>query len=193
MKSLLMTIIFFLSVTSVFSQNKDKNIYSGGMLILQPGYIITSNIHQNIQDLSFGLGGILRFYFCDYFTAGIYGGSQRTKYHSTNSRNSYFTIGYGGPFVGLSRKAGKLRYTISAFVGKGTIKNLHIENQNNNVLKDAYLYRYSVIVLSPILSLDIALSQRLHLTIQAVCLTTKFSDDRKLYNPTVQTGILFNR
>ena len=163
------------------------------MLILQPGYTITENRHQKIKDVGFGIGGILRFYFYGYFTAGIYGGTQRTKYTSTHAENSYINLGYGGPFLGFSRKAGKFRYTVSAFAGKGTIRNLHIESQDNNVLTDAYLYKNATIVFSPILSLDYAMSQKLQLTLQTVCLTATFDDDKSFYNPAIQIGILFNR
>ena len=53
------------------TQNIHKNKYSGGMLFLQPGFTVTENLHQEINDLSFGIGGILRFYFYEHLTAGI--------------------------------------------------------------------------------------------------------------------------
>jgi hypothetical protein len=193
MKKLLIIILLFFIAISACSQNLNKSIYSGGMLFLQAGYTIAENRHQSINDFSFGIGGILKFYFCRYFTTGIYGGTQRTKYSSVNSENSNINLSYGGPFLGFSLKAGKFRYTLSAFVGKGTVKNLHIESQNNNMLTDAYLYKNSTMVFSPILSLDYAMSQRLLLTLQTVCLTTKFDVDKTLYNPTFQIGILFYR
>jgi len=191
MKRLLLIIILFCIAKPVFSQNLNENTFSGGMLILQPGYTFAENNHQTIKDISFGVGGILRFYFLGYFTAGVYGGVQKTSYHSFNSKNSYINLSYGGPFVGLSHRTGKFRYTLSAFVGIGSVKNLHVENQNSDMLTDAYLYKNSATVLSPILSLDYALTQRLFLTAQTVCLTTKF-DSKTLYNPTFQIGILFN-
>ena len=178
---------------SAFSLDTNKNIYSGGMLFFQPGYMITENEYQNIHHFNFGIGGILRFYFYEHFTAGIYGGSQRTNYHSSNSKNSYINFGYGGPILGFSRKARKLRYTVLAFIGKATIRNLHIESQNNYMLVDAYFYKYSTLIYSPILSIDYAVSQRLLLTLQTVCLTAKFDNNKSLYNPTIQFGILFNR
>jgi hypothetical protein len=82
-------------------QIEKKGIYSGGMLLFQPGYSITSNDRQDIKASSFAIGGILRMYFGKNLTAGIYGGSQKTTYPSANSVNSYFNFGYGGPFVGL--------------------------------------------------------------------------------------------
>jgi len=179
--------------TTAFSQVPAKPIYSGGMLILQPGYTMTTSSHQTLRDLSFGIGGILRFYFFDYLTAGIYGGSQKTNYKSTNSESSYLNLGYGGPFFGFSYKSGKFRYTASVFAGKGSIKNLHIENQNNQFLEEAFLYKYPVTVLSPIISLDYSLTPRLVLTLQTVYLTATYDGDKKLRNPTVQLGLLFNR
>ncbi len=193
MRSILLLAAFIGLTINALPQVPAKNIYSGGMLILQPGYTITTSQHQELSNLGFGIGGILRFYFLDNFTAGIFGGSQKTRYHSANSDNSYLNLGYGGPFLGLSRKYGKFRYTASVFAGKGSIKNLHIENQSGNILSEAYLYKYPVWVFSPILSMDYALSQRLMLTLQTVCLTARYDENKSFYNPTLQLGILFNR
>lgn len=103
MKHLLFLILLTSSLIS-FSQSEKSNIYSGGMLILQPGFCITKNNHKDINELSFGLGGILRFYLFKHFTAGVNGGSQKATYSSGNSDNSTISLGYGGAFVGLTRK-----------------------------------------------------------------------------------------
>lgn len=174
-------------------QAEKKGVYSGGMLLFQPGYTLTSNDFQDIKASSFAIGGILRMYFGKHLTAGIYGGTQKTTYPSTNSTNSYFNFGYGGPFVGLTHHSGKIRYTVSAFVGMGSIRNLHIESQNGETLTEAYLYQHSALVYSPILSLDYALTKRLSLTFQTLCLTGSFDGGKNFYNPTMQFGVLFNR
>ncbi len=192
-KILIALLIFSgLSIFKLSAQEESTGIYSGGMLILQPGYTITQNHHQKIKDRGFGLGGILRFYFYDYFTAGIYGGTQRTNYTSSDSENSYISLGYGGPFVGFSIKHKRLRYTAAFFAGRGSVKNLHIESQNGNTLTDAYLYYEKTPVISPIISVDFELSKRLVITSQIVYLTANFQDD-VLFNPTFQLGLLFNR
>jgi len=192
-KITLLIFVFLIFLSSNFSQESNQNIYSGGMLIVQPGLIFTENNHQKIENNSLGLGGILRFYFKNNLTTGIFGGTQKTKYSTTMSENSYLSLGYGGPFLGYSFKVKKMRYTASAFVGRGTIKNLHIENQNNSILNEAYFYKIPTFVFSPILSIDYELSQRLHLSLQAVCLYSKFDNNKTLYNPTLQFGVLFNR
>lgn len=186
----LAVLMLLLVASRGFAQQKD--IYSGGMLILQPGISLTANEHQDIRDASFSIGGILRMYFGDYFTAGIYGGSQKTAYKTTNSDNSYLHLGYGGPFLGLSQKSGKFRYTASAFVGMGTFKNLHIESQDGTELTDADWYRSATVVYSPLLSLDYALTRRLYITAQVICLMGKYNS-KSFYNPTFQLGILFSR
>jgi len=175
-----------------FSQAEVKSVYSAGMLFYQPGYTSTTNKFQNIKGNSNSIGGIIRLYFYDYFTTGIYGGSQKTLYKSKNSNNSFISIGYGGAFAGLSTKKNKFRYTLSAFVGMGSFKNLHIENQNNNTLTESYLYKCSAYLYSPILSLDYSITSRILATIQATYLVAKY-DNKTLNNPTFQVGILFNR
>ncbi len=185
--------IFCLSfLTSVNAQEESKSLYSGGMLILQPGYTITGNDHQDIRDMSSSIGGILRMYFGRCFTAGIYGGSQKTHYKTTGSDNSYINLGYGGPFFGFSHKSGKFRYTASAFAGMGAFRNLHIENQTGNYLSNANLYKASTIVYSPILSVDYAITKRIYITAQTLCLMGEFQN-KPFYNPTFQLGILFSR
>jgi len=143
--------------------------------------------------MNYGIGGILRFYFSGYFTTGIYGGSNRTSYTTTGSENSYFNLGYGGIFAGFSRKTGNFRYVISAFAGGGKIKNLHIESQTEGSLTEAYFYQYPVMVFSPVLSMDYALTRKLSVTSQFVCLIAELEGERMMYNPLFQIGILFNR
>lgn len=179
-------------VTTGKAGEEVKSLYSGGMLILQPGYTITGNDHQDIRDMSSSIGGILRMYFGRCFTAGIYGGSQKTHYKTTGSDNSYINLGYGGPFFGFSHKSGKFRYTASAFAGMGAFRNLHIENQTGNYLSNANLYKASTIVYSPILSVDYAITKRIYLTAQTLCLMGEFQN-QSFYNPTFQMGILFSR
>jgi hypothetical protein len=193
MKNILLFTFLAVIIFESYSQNEKSNIYSGGMLLLQPGYSITTNNHQDIMDTSFGLGGILRFYFFNYLTAGIYGGTQKTGYYSGNSKNSNLSLGYGGAFAGLSHKVNRFRFTASAFGGMGTIRNLHIENQEGNTLIDAYLYKHSAIIFSPIVSIDFAITPRLMLTSQAVYLVAHYNNSQKLLNPTFQVGVLFNR
>lgn len=192
MKKIILIAFFLLYHFMVFSQDQEKNIYSGGMLILQPGYVFAENNHQQIRDSNFGLGGMLRFYMFKYLTAGIFGGSQKTSYPSTNSQTSSISIGYGGPMVGVSKKTGKFRYTAAIFAGPGTIRNLHVENQKGNVLTEAYYYKESSLVWSPMLSVDFALTKRLNITLQGVCLMAEFNE-KPFYNPVLQLGVLFNR
>lgn len=192
MRNLFLILSFFL-ILSVHGQNSKKDHYSGGMLFYQPGFTIAHNVHQKIEGYSSAIGGILRFYFWDYFTCGIYGGSQHTQYNSFGSENSYMKLGYGGLFAGGTYKTGRFRLTASIYGGMGAIDNLHIELQSNQTLHDAFLYNYSVITFSPILSIDFALTSKISLTFQTLCLTTRTPDKSVFYNPTAQIGILFNR
>ncbi|HPE39837.1 MAG TPA: hypothetical protein PLI77_01970 [Bacteroidales bacterium] len=192
MKKLIVTILFILSF-SIQAQEMKRDHYSGGMLIYQPGYSFAQNPHQKIEGYSTAIGGILRFYFWDYFTCGIYGGSQTTQYQSSGSDKSFINTGYGGLFGGLTYKSGRFRYTASLFGGIGGVDNLHIEKQNHQTLDEAYIYEYNVLTFSPILSIDFSLTSKISFTLQALCLTTKTPDKVFFYNPTVQVGILFTR
>ena len=186
-------VAFLLMVTGTFAQESKKDIYSGGMLFYQPGYTIAANPHQEITGLSNSIGGILRFYFWDHFTCGIYGGSQKTHYATSNSSNSYMNIGYGGLFAGGVVKTGKFRFVLSMFAGKGAVTNLHVESETQTVLDDAHLYKYGVFVFSPIFSVDYALTSKISFTTQMICLTTQTPEKNYFYNPTFQIGVLFNR
>ncbi len=193
MKATCITLLVLYTTCSILAQeDKSNSLYSGGMLIFQPGFTFTSNNNQSIRSHSTAVGGILRMYFSDYYTAGIYGGSQQTNYSTTGSNNSYVHLGYGGAFAGVSLKSGKWRYTGSAFTGIGTVRNLHIEKQTTTTLTDAHLYQSSTLLYSPILSVDYALTGRIHLTLQTICLIGNLND-KKFYNPTIQLGILFSR
>jgi hypothetical protein len=75
----------------------------------------------------------------------------------------------------------------------GSMKNLHIESENDQVLTDANLYQSPVFLTSPILSVDYAITQKLSLTVQTICLMGKTNTNHRFYNPTLQLGILFSR
>lgn len=190
--SIVSVLIFAIILFAIIGNAQEKGIYSGGMLIVQPGIIITQNDFQQIRDLGFGLGGIMRFYITENLTAGIYGGTQKTTYNSTASSNSFISLGYGGPFFGFSKRVNRLRYTASVFAGRGSVKNLHIEAQENNLLSDAYLYKSKTWVFSPLISLDYALTERLLISFQTICLIADYNQNT-FYSPTFQIGILFNR
>lgn len=190
-KNFLLLLLCLTSSVILYAEG-DKSHYSGGMLIYQPGITITENEYQPIQSYSTSIGGILRIYFWDICTAGLYGGHQKSQYNTTGSDNSYFNLGYGGGFIGFSKKIGKFRYTASAFTGMGSIQNLHIEMQDGTMLSEAQLYKQAVFLYSPILSVDYAITKRLYVTMQTVCLTGKYQD-KPFYNPTLQLGILFSR
>lgn len=192
MKKFFFVIVFICYSCRIFAQSEKQNIYSGGMLFLQPGYFMSNNNHQNINELSMGIGGVLRFYFFKNFTTGIYGGTQKANYSTNFSNNSYINLGYGGIFMGITHKVNKIRLTLSFFGGKGSVNNLHIEKQNNTLLNEAYLYKSSTTIFSPILSCDYALTQRISATIQIVFLNSNFQSNL-LQIPIIQFGILFNR
>ncbi len=183
-------LFFCFSLGSYAEENKSH--YSGGMLIFQPGIMMADNEYQSIQSYSTSIGGILRMYFGDVGTAGLYGGHEKSQYTTAGSENSYFNLGYGGGFVGLSKKVKRFRYTASAFAGMGSIQNLHIEKQLGSELTEAQLYKQAVFLYSPILSVDYAITKRFYFTLQAICLMGEFQN-KPFYNPTLQLGILFSR
>lgn len=193
MKKICFLLIVLFAVSSTMAQETKKDHYSGGMLFYQPGFTFAENGFQEIKGNSNAIGGILRFYFWDHFTCGIYGGSQTTQYTSSGSENSYMKLGYGGLFAGGSFKSGRWRFTASLFAGMGGIDNLHIEHQTGQTLDNAYLFDYSVFTFSPILSVDFALTSKISLTFQTICLTSRTPEKQLFYNPSVQVGVLFNR
>ncbi|MDD2283938.1 MAG: hypothetical protein PHQ11_00855 [Paludibacter sp.] len=192
MKRIILGLTCLLMITTGKAGEETKSLYSGGMLILQPGFTMATNEHQDIRGMSSSIGGILRMYFCEHFTAGVYGGRQKTSYTTNGSDNSYLSLGYGGPFIGVTRKSGKFRYTASAFAGMGSFRNLHIDNQTDSFLSDANFYKAATVVYSPIISLDYAITKRIYLTAQTLCLMGQF-ENKSFYNPTFQLGILFSR
>ncbi len=182
----------FLYAANSTAQSQQSNIYSGGMLMAQPGKLYAHNDFQTIESFNNGIGGIMRFYVLKYATIGIYGGSQRTHYTSKGSKDSFFNLGYGGIFVGYSYAHSRFRYTFSMYGGYGNIKNLHIESQFNTQLQVAHYYTHSSFIASPIVSIDYSFASRLSATLQVVCLTGVYNAQR-FYNPIVQLGILFRR
>ncbi len=162
------------------------------MLIWQPGLIQTENPLQSIKSSSRGIGGILRFYIKEHFTVGIWGGSANTSYTSVASENSLLTLNYGGGFAGLTKTFHKFRITASFFGGYAGFKNLHIETQKGDELTEAFLYTEKGLSLSPLLSIDYALTPRILMTLQGCYLNSEFKTNS--FNKTaLHIGLLFNR
>jgi hypothetical protein len=191
MKSGLLVVFFLWMSSLTFAQQNP--LYSGGMLVYQPGYFSGTMKHGEINTMSNSVGGILRFYPVGNLTVGIYGGKMHTAYKTEGSEDSYFDFGYGGPFVGYSRLSNNFRFTASVFGGIGKIKNLHIISQTGTVLHSSELLKTRALVFSPIVSFDYAISKRIFITAQTLCLTSFFEQSQHFYNPTLQVGILFSR
>jgi hypothetical protein len=183
---------FLIPLLASASEPTKRNLYSGGMLFFQPGYLIADNPYQKISERGNGLGGMLRLYFGRNLTAGIYGSTHKATYSTKGSVNSTLNIGYGGPFIGWTRKHNRYRFTLAVFVGRGALRNLHINSQQGNSLADADLYHIPLWLLSPMISADFSLTPKLVATLQFVCPTTQYNK-QPLYAPTIQVGVLFNR
>ncbi|MDD3739680.1 MAG: hypothetical protein PHH30_00430 [Bacteroidales bacterium] len=192
MKKLLLLCTIIIINISCFSQEKAQ-LYSGGMLFLQPGYTIAENQYQKIERLGFGIGGILRFYIKEQFFIGIVGGSQKTKYSSIGSDNSYISLGYGGPMIGYTYHKNKLRFCAGLSLGRGKLKNLHIQTQNGVNLTNADYYSYKAWVGYPMLSLDYMMSDKIAFTSQVIFLGAHYNKNDLYFCPVFQLGILFNR
>ncbi len=184
--------IFIFSTVFCFSQT-EKALYSGGMLLFQPGITIAENPQQQIETLSFGIGGILRFYAKDHWCFGLFGGNQKAKYTSSFSKNSTISLGYGGVFFGYTKKMNRFRLCAYLSLNKGRIKNMHIEKQDGSQILEGDYYSYPAWVGSPILSLDYALTDKISLTSQLICLTAFYKQNDLYFCPVLQLGVLFNR
>lgn len=175
------------------SSQNSKPLYSGGMLFIQPGYTLTQNPYQNIESVGFGLGGILRFYPFDHLCVGVSGGSQKAKYNTIGSENSYITLGYGGLIMGYTMAKNKYRFCASIGVARGKLKNLHISEQTGAVINDAAFYSYAAWVAYPLLSFDYMLTKKISLTSQLTTLSAVYNKNDLYFCPVFQLGILFNR
>ena len=174
------------------AQDTESNIYSGGMLIVQPGYLMADNTFGSINTFSTGIGGILRFYLGKHFTAGILGGNTGGHYNTQGSETSYLKLGYGGAFAGYSLRKNDWRFTSAVSIGGGSVKNLHVNEQIGNKLNDAHYFKYATPVVIPFISVDRSLTKRLYLTAQISGIF--FTENRVIHqNPVFQAGILFGR
>jgi hypothetical protein len=192
MKIILILICGIFIFSRTFSQEQ-KPLYSGGMLFLQPGVSFADNPHQNIRSVGFGIGGLLRFYIKNNLTIGIIGGSQKTNYKSTNSTNSYTSLGYGGPFIGYTLGCEKFRFCAAISIGKGRFKNLHIENQESTILKDADYYSYPANIAYPMISFDYHMTKKISAVFQTICLMAQYNKNHLYFCPVLQIGVVFNR
>lgn len=190
MKLFLLLIVIIAAMKAKAEDKADKNIYSGGMHILQPSLVNLTNLYGEYSSIGSGIGGIMRFYIGSNFAAGIYGGSLRANYDTEGSENSYVNLGHGGLFIGFTQKYNRWRFNASAGVGRGSLKNLHIEQQQGSELLNANLFDTSAIVYVPFGGFDYEITKRLLFTTQ---ISYFMADNMNYQNTVLQIGLLFNR
>jgi len=191
MKKILLGLLLYSLTYNAYCQ--EKSLYSGGMLFFQPGYTRYQNQSQEISNFSFGLGGLLRFYPTKHLCVGLAGGTQKAKYITSGSVNSYISLGYGGLIFGYTFIHGKMRFCANIGLARGRLKNLHITQQNGSIINQGDFYSYGAWVVYPSLSFDYMLTKKISFTTQLIHLSAVYNENDLYFCPVFQLGVLFNR
>ncbi|MCK9163088.1 MAG: hypothetical protein M0O93_01915 [Bacteroidales bacterium] len=185
MKLKLLTLILLLT-SSIFLNAQDNNQSKliGGMYF-HSGYL------NNINDLSYGLGGKLSFKLNNYLRIGTegYGSSSEFK-----NDGSFYSIGWGGvlgEFIFYNKK--KTNLIIGLTFGGAVNKQMDIIKNNKEIrVPDIVFWRKeSSLIISPFLSFEYAISKKANLSMKFDYL---LSPTNEIFNSglRVYIGCLFN-
>ena len=193
-----------IALSSVFSQGTDSKKmkfqgYSGGMM-LHTGYLFGGDLYLydsskpiKIQGVPFGIGGAIRFCFGEHLRIGIEGYSSNLMYGEKN--NSFLSLGWGGVLIDCQWKIKKTSIFCGGTFGGGGVKNIAVVgNDLINPLEANAVYRkYGVIVITPFVGMEYAMSTKIHLIIKVDCITnlTKKQSDFVI-GPRIYIGFNFS-
>jgi len=188
---LFLLVTFVLICCGLASQETKKTVSFTGGMFLQSGYYVQQNTQVN--GLSNGLGGVLKFHLSEHFYVGSSGGNIRRNYPTPESEFSFIDIGYGGILGGWYFKRKKYRISVQAFAGMGKMSQLHIPSQIGNQLIGATYHEKTVWMLSPAIGFEYFLSEKLSFLLQTELISAFQKDNHECFLPLVRLGILFNR
>ncbi|MDA3912448.1 MAG: hypothetical protein PF448_13930 [Bacteroidales bacterium] len=175
----------------LLAQESKKPISFTGGMFLQSGYYWQQDTQVN--GLSNGLGGVLKFHITEHFYIGSSGGNIRRNYSTPESEFPYIDIGYGGLLGGWYHKSEKYRISLQGFAGMGKMTQLHIPSQIGNQLIGASYQENTIWILAPAIGFEYFLSEKISFLLQTELISAFHAKNHEFFLPLVRFGILFNR
>jgi hypothetical protein len=169
-------VLFCLQTKAQDADNKKTYFqgYSGGMM-LHTGYIsggmvsVNSQEKTKLQGMPFGIGGLLRFHFGNYFRVG--GEGYNSTLHYGKNKN-YTALSWGGLLLDCQWKINKFTLFGGGTIGGGSVKNITILNDfsTHSIEKNAIYRKYTIMIADPFIGMEYAIAQKIHLITKVDCI-----------------------
>lgn len=175
-KKYVIVALFLISIlSSALAQEALKyRGFSGGMMIhtgylksnsfdlqtIQGNYITTSNV----EGIPFGIGGSARLHFGKHLRVGGEGYVSNLRYGVQGTTAS---VSWGGVLADCVWELGRLWPFVGVVVGGGAVEHIILQDEpaNDFVVENNVSYReYTFMAVSPIVGVEYALSEKMHLT-----------------------------
>ena len=192
-KSILVFVLVIALSNIVQAGNDSTSLFTGGML-LHSGYIKNNNSSYQVDGLCFGLGGKLAFHIGNHLRLGSEGFSSNINYQNNDG---YYKLGYGGLLIEYQFLPKKVTPVLGFAVGAGTIKDLYVlQGSIDDNKSDEVIYKvYSVLLVTPSLSLEYALSEKIKIALRLdyiINLTDEYQNDFAS-GSRIHLGVLFGK
>jgi len=163
-------------------------LFSGGMLFHFVPFRVTLN-NTSIHDLGMGVGGRLHFYLFDYLRIGGMGGLTKMRYGIFHSK---FEAGHGGLTIDGCYRWNRVEVALGVLIGGMGITVYHFARLVGEETYEVQYIKERFFIITPMLSVDVKLTQRIKVTASTQFHFGYFSDF--FFRNTMQTyvGILFN-
>lgn len=177
-------IFFLISSLALNAQSNKKYKLIGGMY-LHSGYL------DNINNLSYGLGGKLTFGLNNYFRIGTEGYGSNSNFKKDGS---FYSIGWGG-ILGefIFYNTNKTNLMAGLTIGGGTNKQMNIDKLSDKVGMPDFVFwqEASTVIISPFISLEYSISEKANISMKFDYL---ISPNNKIFNSglRIYIGCLFN-
>ena len=178
-KKYLIVALFLTSVlSSVLAQDGLKyRGFSGGMMV-HTGYLKSADfdlqtssgsiIYTNsVEGMPFGIGGSARLHFGKHLRIGGEGYVSNLRY---GVKGTTFSLSWGGVLVDCVWDLSKLWPFVGLTVGGGAVEHIMLQDEpvNDFVVESNAVYReYSFMALAPMVGVEYAMNEKIHLTFKA--------------------------
>ena len=176
-KNFIVAVLATLVLSSTLAQGGLKyRGFSGGMMV-HTGYLKSNSfdlqtIHGNyittskVEGMSFGIGGAARLHFGKHLRVGGEGYVSNLRYGVKGTTSS---LSWGGVLADCVWDLGKLWPFVGMTIGGGAVEHVILQNEPATDFaaeSDAVYREYSFMALAPMVGVEYAMSEKIHLTLK---------------------------
>lgn len=175
--------------------------FSGGMYV-HLGYIKSAKFSlydgasstffpekKQINDLTYGIGGVLKFFIGKYFRLGFEGYASTSNYEKIGSK---YKLGWGGLLVDCYYPLGRFLPYVGLTIGGGGVSNLSFV-QVSPTYKEVLYDKYTTFLITPFVGVEYMLTDRINCSFKVDFICDVLGEhDSFAWGPRFYLGIIFS-